>query len=77
MISMMAMIIIIRSDEGLMLETSALQTFHRGKSTSISARLIKPNFYVMRKWFTGTLMTDLITWSFHIAKRDILATRFI
>ena len=41
MISMMAMIIIIRSDEGLMLETSALQTFHRGKSTSISARLIK------------------------------------
>ena len=33
----------LRSDEGLMLETSALETFH-GEIQPLSTRLIKPNF---------------------------------
>jgi len=35
----------IRSDEGLTLETSALQLFHGGNSTFINS-FEKPNFYV-------------------------------
>lgn len=71
MISMMTMIMIIRSDDGR--SKRQLSKCFTAVNRPVSTRLIKPNIYD----YEVIVMTELITWSFNIAKRDILTTRLI